>query len=156
MMNIGDKFPAFKLKNQDGAEFDSASLSGKAYVIYFYPRDNTSGCTKEALDFNASLDGFKATGIRVIGVSADSVESHKKFAEKHGLEFTLLSDPDKELLIPVGAWGPKKLYGKEYEGITRTTFLVGADGLVAKVWNKVKVNGHVAEVLKAAEALTWD
>lgn len=152
-MEVGDIFPKFKLADQDGNVFDSGSLEGKPAVVYFYPRDNTSGCTKEALGFNALLSDFEALGVKVIGVSADSVASHRKFADKHGLNFTLVSDPDKVLIKGAGAWGPKKLYGKDYEGIIRSTFLVGADGKVAAAWKKVKVDGHAQAVLDAASAL---
>ncbi|NLL95234.1 MAG: peroxiredoxin [Thermoplasmatales archaeon] len=152
-MEVGDEFPGFRLTDQNGAEVDSAELAGVAHVVYFYPRDNTPGCTAEALDFNASLAEFEAVGVRVLGVSADSVKSHANFADRHGLGFTLLSDPDKVLLNAVGAWGTKRMYGREYEGVFRTTFLIGRDGRVARAWRKVRVKGHVAEVLEAARAL---
>ncbi|MFA5353452.1 MAG: peroxiredoxin, partial [Thermodesulfovibrionales bacterium] len=121
---------------------------GRAVVLYFYPRDNTPGCTQEACDFRDNLNRLTPHAA-VIGVSSDSIASHKRFREKQGLTFPLLSDPDHTVLTAYGAWGEKKMYGKVSEGTIRSTFLITADGLIAKAWKSVKVKGHVDEVLKA-------
>lgn len=149
-MEVGDRFPSFRLKDENGEELDSSSLEGVRYVIYFYPKDNTPGCTKEATEFSASIGQFLMRNIPVIGVSKDSVESHRKFIDKNQLRVKLLSDPDHELMEKVGAWGTKVSYGKETVGTIRTTFLVGKDGLVEAVWRNVRVNGHVDKVLACA------
>ncbi len=147
MLKEGDKAPAFSAVDQDGAPVGSASLEGKPYIVYFYPKDNTPGCTKEACSFRDAYAEYRKKGVAVFGVSADSVASHRKFADKFQLPFTLLSDPDKALLKAFGAWGEKKLYGKVYEGIIRSTFVVGADGLIKKVFPKVSPADHAEEVL---------
>lgn len=149
-LGAGSKVPAFKIQDQDGAPFDSKSLAGAPYVLYFYPKDDTPGCTREACGFRDELGKFKGLGIRVIGVSPDKPESHRKFRQKYGLDFTLLSDTDKTLASALGVWAMKKNYGKEYMGIIRSTFLVGADGKIQAAWRNVKVDGHVAAVLAAA------
>ena len=123
------------------------------YVIYFYPKDNTSGCTKEALEFTELISKFMMRNIPVIGVSRDSPASHRKFIDKYGLKVKLISDPDHVLTEAVGAWGLKKLYGKEYEGVFRSTFIVGKDGKVEAVWKNVKVAGHAENVLERAISL---
>ena len=149
-MEVGDRFPEFRLRDENGEELDSSSLEGIRYVIYFYPKDNTPGCTKEAEEFSASIGQFLMRNIPVIGVSKDSVESHRKFIDKHQLRVKLLSDPDHELMEKVGAWGTKISYGKETVGTIRSTFLVGRDGTVEAVWRNVRVNGHVDKVLACA------
>lgn len=149
-MEVGDRFPEFRLKDENGEELDSSSLDGVRYVIYFYPKDNTLGCTKEAEEFSASIGQFMMRNIPVIGVSKDSVESHRRFIDKHQLRVKLLSDPDHELMEKVGAWGTKVSYGKETVGTIRSTFIVGRDGTVEAAWRNVKVNGHVDKVLACA------
>ncbi len=152
-MEAGEKFPAFVLQDENGDTFDSKTLAGKRYVIYFYPRDNTSGCTREAVAFSENKDAFEALGIQIIGVSKDSVASHRKFVDSKELRIKLLSDPDHKLLEESGAWGTKVMYGKETTGTIRSTFIVGADGKVEAAWKKVKVDGHVEKVLEKARSL---
>jgi thioredoxin-dependent peroxiredoxin len=143
----GDKAPSFELKDQSGKVVSSASLGGKPYVLYFYPKDDTTGCTREACGFRDAMPAFGKRGARIIGVSPDSEASHAKFAGKYGLPFTLLSDPDKVLAKAYGAWGMKKNYGKEYMGIIRSTFVVDGAGKVKRAYYGVKVDGHVDSVL---------
>lgn len=147
MLKEGDRAPAFALADQDGKTVDSADLAGKPYVVYFYPKDDTPGCTTEACSFRDAYAEYRGRGVAVFGVSADTSASHRKFADKFALPFTLLSDPDRSLIAAYGAWGEKKLYGKSYEGILRSTFVVGADGIVKKVFPKVSPADHAAEVL---------
>ncbi len=149
-MEVGDRFPSFRLKDENGEELDSSTLEGIRYVVYFYSKDSTPGCTKEAEEFSANFTNFMLRNIPVFGVSKDSVDSHKKFIEKYQLKVKLLSDPDKELMQAVGAWGPKVSYGKETIGTIRSTFLVGKDGKVEAAWRNVKVAGHVDKVLTTA------
>ncbi len=153
MLEAGQTAPEFALPIQGGGTLSSADLAGAPYVIYFYPRDNTPGCTTEACDFRDGYERVAARGAAVVGVSKDSVASHDRFVAKHELPFHLVSDVDKQLHRAYGAWGLKKMYGKEVEGTFRSTFLVGADGQIAQVWPKVRVKGHVAQVLEALEAL---
>jgi thioredoxin-dependent peroxiredoxin len=138
---VGTKAPAFKLRDQNDEEFSSSRLAKKPYLLYFYPKDNTPGCTTESCDFRDEMANFRALGVTVLGVSPDSTKSHAGFAAKHELPFTLLSDPEHELAEAYGVWALKKNYGREYWGIVRSTFLIGADG---------KVKGHVAAVLEAS------
>ncbi len=152
-MEVGEKFPDFVLQDENDETFDSKTLKGKRYVIYFYPRDNTGGCTREAVAFSENLDRFTEMGIPVIGVSKDSVASHRKFIDSKGLKIKLLSDPDHVLLEASGAWGTKMMYGKETTGTVRSTFIVGPDGKVEAAWKKVKVDGHVEKVLEKAGSL---
>ena len=149
----GDKTPDFDLETDAGTRVSLAGLSGKAFVIYFYPKDDTSGCTKEAIGFSEKLADFQAAGVEVIGVSPDPVKSHQKFRDKHNLSITLASDPDKETLESFAVWKEKSMYGKKYMGVERSTFLVGTDGTIVKAWRKVKIPGHVDAVLEAAKAL---
>ncbi len=149
----GDKTPDFDLETDAGTRVSLAGLSGKAFVIYFYPKDDTSGCTKEAIGFSEKLADFQAAGVEVIGVSPDPVKSHQKFRDKHNLSITLASDPDKETLEAFAVWKEKSMYGKKYMGVERSTFLVGTDGTIVKAWRKVKIPGHVDAVLEAAKAL---
>jgi len=150
---IGKKIPAWKLPASDGSTVKSAELKGRNYVLYFYPRDNTPGCTTEAQDFRDSLTAFADADTDVLGVSADSIASHEKFISKKELNFLLLSDEDQTVCNKFDVIKLKKMYGKEFEGIERSTFLVDADGVLRGEWRKVKVKGHVAEVLESAAAL---
>jgi peroxiredoxin Q/BCP len=143
----------FELPDQSGATVSSESLSGQPYVLYFYPKDDTPGCTTEACGFRDSFDDFDAAGVRVLGVSPDSVARHQKFAGKHGLPFTLLSDSERSLASAYGVWALKKLYGRESMGIVRSTFLVDGQGVIRKAWRGVRVNGHIPEVQAAAAQL---
>jgi peroxiredoxin Q/BCP len=149
----GDKVPAFKLALAEGQTLSPATLKGQPFVLYFYPKDDTSGCTREALDFTAAAKQFAKAGVAVIGVSRDSLESHDKFRRKHKLTVTLASDPDTGVAQTFGVWGEKSLYGRKYMGMERATFLIDARGRVAHVWRKVKVPGHVEAVLDAARSL---
>ena len=149
----GDKAPSFKIATDTGETVSSAGLKGQPYVVYFYPKDDTSGCTKEAVGFSESLKKFDKLGLAVIGVSKDSVESHARFRKKHKLKVALGADPDLKMAEAWGVWGEKTLYGRKYMGIDRSTFLIGKDGIVRRIWRKVKVAGHAAEVLKAAQGL---
>ncbi len=149
----GKKAPAFNLAGSDGRRHKLAELAGRRVVLYFYPRDLTPGCTTEACDFRDNLARLEAAGAVVFGVSKDSLESHAKFIDKHGLGFVLLSDPDLAVHKKYGAWGEKNMYGKTVEGVIRSTFLIDEAGKIAKAWTKVRVNGHVDKVLAALEAL---
>lgn len=151
MVEEGEKAPDFKLMNHEGKPVKLSELKGKTVVLYFYPKDFTSGCTKESCDFRDRSQEFKDTVI--LGVSSDPVESHDDFRHKYNLPFQLLSDPDHKVQESYGAWGEKAMYGKKYMGTVRSTFLIGADGKVKKAWPKVRVDGHVDEVLQAAKAL---
>ncbi|MBN8546695.1 MAG: thioredoxin-dependent thiol peroxidase [Ignavibacteria bacterium] len=149
MLNTGDKAPYFELPNQDGETVKLTDLKGKNVVLYFYPKDDTSGCTKEACSFRDELSIFEGVNATIIGVSGDSVKSHRKFADKYSLNFTLLSDESKQMLEAYGVWKEKSMYGKKYMGIERTTFVIDPEGTIKKVFNKVKVDGHTEEVKKA-------
>ncbi len=143
----GNKAPAFKLESSTGDKVSLADFKDKTLVLYFYPRDNTPGCTTEANDFQAALPKLKRAGATVVGVSKDSIASHCKFADKYGLKFPLLSDPDGKVLEKYGAWGEKNMYGKKSMGIIRTTVVIGPDQRVVKIFPKVRVKGHVDAVL---------
>jgi peroxiredoxin Q/BCP len=149
----GDRAPSFNLPCDGGTKLSLSSLKGQKVVLYFYPKDNTSGCTKEAIDFNALKAKFAKVETAVIGVSPDSVDSHDKFKKKFKLGFPLISDEDKTMLSAYGVWVEKSMYGRKYMGVERTTFLIDRKGKIARVWNKVKVPGHAEEVLEAAKAL---
>ncbi|HEY1691798.1 MAG TPA: peroxiredoxin [Polyangiaceae bacterium] len=149
----GKAAPKFDLEGDDGERSSSKDYAGKWLVLYFYPRDNTPGCTREAQDFTKAAARLKKLGAEVVGVSKDSVQSHCGFKEKIGIGFTLLSDPKLEAHRAYGAWGKKVMYGKEVEGVIRSTFLVGPDGTLAKSWSGVKVDGHVDKVVAAIEEL---
>ena len=153
MIEIGQPAPDFILPQDGGADIALSSLQGGPVVLYFYPRDDTSGCTLEALDFTAQSAEFAAAGARVLGVSKDSVASHGKFRAKHGLGIALLSDAEGDVCERYGVWVEKNMYGKKSMGIERATFLIDREGKVARIWRKVKVDGHVAEVLEAVRAL---
>jgi thioredoxin-dependent peroxiredoxin len=150
---VGDRAPAFRLATDQGDEISSATLKGKPYVLYFYPKDDTSGCTKEAIAFSENGRKFKGLGVTVVGVSKDSTQSHEKFREKYALKVRLGSDPEKKTAEDYGVWVEKKLYGRAYMGMDRATFLVDAMGIIRQIWRKVKVPGHAEAVLEAAKAL---
>lgn len=145
-LEIGSDAPSFCAKDTYGKEHCLDDYKGKWVVLYFYPKDNTPGCTVEAVDFTAMKGDYKAMGAEVIGVSGDSEKSHQKFTDKHDLDLTLLSDPDKDIMEPYGAWTEKKMYGKTFLGIVRSTVLIDPDGKVAHVWPKVKAKGHANAV----------
>ncbi len=153
MIEAGKKAPAFSLKDQDGKTVKLADFAGKNVVLYFYPKDDTPGCTTEACNFRDEHRALEKAGAVVLGVSPDSEARHTKFIAKYSLPFSLLADTEHAVAEKYGAWGEKSLYGKKYLGIIRSTFLIGKDGKVAKVWPKVKVADHVAEVLAAVKAL---
>ena len=153
MLVQGDSAPDVALKDADGAVFTLARYRGKPVVVYFYPKADTPGCTNEAKDFTELAGDFAALGVPVVGVSKDKPAKLKKFADKYGLTVTLASDESGDACEAFGTWLEKSLYGRKYMGIERATFLIGADGVVARVWPKVKVKGHAAEVLEAAKAL---
>uniref|UniRef100_A0A7V3ZXF9 thioredoxin-dependent peroxiredoxin n=2 Tax=candidate division WOR-3 bacterium TaxID=2052148 RepID=A0A7V3ZXF9_UNCW3 len=147
MLKEGDFVQDFCLPDEEGKEVCLSSLKGKWIVLYFYPKDNTSGCTKEAIGFTEKIEDFKKLNAEVIGISKDSVKSHQSFKNKYGLKVKLLSDESAEILKRFGAWGKKKMYGKEVEGTIRSTFLIDPKGRIQKIWRNVKVDGHVDEVL---------
>ena len=149
MIRIGQKAPDFKLASSDGKVLRLKDFSGKKVVLYFYPKDDTSGCTREACSFEAHQDAMKKQGAVVLGVSADSLDSHRKFAEKYRLSFPLLSDEKKEVIAAYGVWKEKSMYGRKYFGIERTTVVIDEKGMIQNIFHKVKVNGHVDEVLAA-------
>lgn len=149
MLKEGDKAPDFTAKDQDGRTVRLSDLRGKRVVLYFYPKDDTPGCTKEACSFRDSYDVFAAKGIEVLGVSIDDERSHQKFVTKYDLPFTLLADTDKKIVNDYGVWGEKSMYGKKYMGTLRKTFLIDETGRIVKVFDKVKVAEHADEVLAA-------
>lgn len=150
---VGDKAPDFTLPTDGGGEVSLKAMKGKTVVLYFYPRDDTPGCTTEACAFRDALPDFSKVKATVIGVSKDTVASHDKFKTKFQLPFPLASDADGKVCEAYSSWGEKSMYGKKYMGIERSTFLIDGNGVVRNIWRKVKVDGHAAEVLKAAEAL---
>ena len=147
MLKEGQKAPPFKLESSDGKTVSLADFAGKSVVLYFYPRDNTPGCTREAEAFRDAAAALKKKNAVVLGVSKDSIASHCKFRDKYRLNFPLLSDPDGDVLEKYGAWGEKVLYGKKSMGIIRSTVVIGPDGKIKKLFPKVKVDGHAEEVL---------
>jgi thioredoxin-dependent peroxiredoxin len=153
MIEAGQAAPDFTLKDQDGHEVTLSRLTGQAVVLYFYPRDDTPGCTKEACAFRDARAEYAKAGAKVIGVSPDTLASHKKFAEKFQLPFTLVADPEKSVCQSYGVWQEKTLYGKTSMGVVRTTFLIDGDGIVRHVFPKVKVDGHSEAVLEAIRGL---
>ena len=152
-LSIGDIAPAISLPRDGGEIVSLSDYSGQNVVVYFYPRDDTSGCTKEAQGFTDMGAEFAAAKTAVLGISKDSVKKHNKFRDKYELGIPLLSDEDGDVCERYGVWVEKKMYGKTYMGIERATFLIGADGKIARIWRKVKVAGHVEEVLGAAQDL---
>ena len=153
MMNVGDMLPDFSLQNQDGTQVDRKSLKGYFSVLFFYPKDDTPGCTKEACDFSGKLVDFEKMDVKVFGISKDSVASHKKFADKHSLDMDLLSDEKTDFLKECGVIAEKSMFGKKYLGIVRTTFIVSPKGKIVEIYRKVSVLGHVKEVLKKVKEL---
>jgi len=149
MLKEGDKAPNFSAKDQDGNTVKLADLKGQRVVLYFYPKDDTPGCTKEACSFRDSDSVYQKKGIRVLGVSTDDEKSHQKFISKFNLPFTLLADIDKKIVNDYGVWGEKSMYGKKYMGTNRKTFLINEQGKIAKIFDKVNVEEHADEVLKA-------
>ena len=149
MLKEGDIAPDFTTKNQNGEDIKLANLRGQRIVLYFYPKDDTPGCTKEACSLRDSFDVFEEKGIKIFGVSNDNEKSHQKFISKFDLPFDLLADTDKELVNKYGVYGEKSMYGKKYMGINRMTFLIDEDGKIVKIFNKVKVAEHADEVLQA-------
>jgi peroxiredoxin Q/BCP len=149
----GTRAPAFKLPSDDGGTVSLGDFKGRKLVLYFYPRADTPGCTREAIDFSRLRAQFDKAGTDILGVSADPVKAQDTFKKKHKLKLALLSDETHKMLEAYGAWGQKSMYGKTFTGVLRTTYLIGADGRIARVWPKVKVDGHAAEVLEAAQAL---
>ncbi|MDR2905311.1 MAG: thioredoxin-dependent thiol peroxidase [Helicobacteraceae bacterium] len=152
-LKVGEKAPDFALLNQDGAEIALADFSGKWVVLYFYPKDSTSGCTKEACDFTAGLKDFEREDSIVLGVSPDSVKSHAKFIDKQNLAHTLLADTERVALTAYGVWREKSMYGRKYMGVARTTFLIDPQGKIAFIWEKVSVTNHAAIVLEKLRSL---
>jgi len=148
----GDKAPAFTLPADGDREVSLSDFAGKSVVLFFYPKDDTPGCTKEAIGFTEHLADFEAAGAVVIGLSKDTAAKHDKFRDKHDLKVTLVSDADSDITEQYGAWVEKKMYGKTYMGIERCTYLIGPDGVIKQVWRKVKVPGHVEAVLEAVKA----
>lgn len=153
MPELGQPAPDFTLLDQNGEETTLSKLKGSPVVLYFYPKDNTSGCTKQACGFRDDYSAFENAGARILGVSPDPVASHAKFAGKHELPFTLLADPEKTVCQAYGVWKEKSMYGRKYMGVERTTFLIDAQGIVRQIFPKVKVTGHIEAVLKAVEEM---
>ncbi len=153
MLKEGDKAPGFELPRDGGEMVKLSQFAGKPLVLYFYPKDDTSGCTKEAIGFSEKIDAFHKAGAEVIGVSPDSVKSHDKFRDKHGLNVMLVADDERKALEAYGVWAEKKMYGRSYMGVDRSTFLIGKDGRIKRIWRSVKIPGHVDDVLDAVKRL---
>lgn len=151
MLEVGTKAPDFALQDKDGNTVSLSDFAGKKAVLYFYPKDNTPGCTRQACAFAAAYNDFKAKDVAVIGISKDSVASHQKFAEKHGLPFILLSDPELTAIQAYGVWQEKKLYGKVSMGVVRTTYIIDENGVIERVLPKVKPDTNAAEILSYLE-----
>ncbi len=151
MLDVGDVAPDFTLPIDGGGEITLSSMRGKKVVLYFYPKDDTSGCTKEACDFREKISEFTKAGAVVLGMSPDSVKKHDKFKAKYDLPFSLVADEEKTALEAYGVWVEKSMYGRKYMGVERSTFLIDADGSIQSVWRKVKVPGHVDAVLDALQ-----
>lgn len=153
MIEINEKAPELNIPDQNNKIVKIEDFKGRWLVLYFYPKDNTPGCTKEACEFTSMMPQFQGLDASIVGVSPDSIKKHNNFIEKQDLKIQLLSDMDKNVLKAYGAWGPKKLYGREYEGVIRSTFLIGPDQHIAHVWPSVRVKGHVEAVIKKLEEL---
>ncbi len=149
-LKIGDKAPNFSLPANGNETVSLADFSGRKLVVYFYPKDNTPGCTTEAIDFTAALQDFDKANTSIVGVSADSVKKHENFIAKHNLGITLLADEEQKMLNDFGVWVEKNMYGRKFMGIERATYLIDTDGKISHIWRKVKVKGHVNAVLEAA------
>lgn len=152
VLSEGTKAPGFELQDSEGKIHKLSDYAGETIVVYFYPKDDTPGCTKEACSFRDSYADFKKAGVTIIGISPDKVESHKKFKEKYALPFTLLADPDHAVCEAFGVWGLKKSFGREYEGVFRTTYVIGPEGEIKRVFENVKPSDHSLEVLEAIAA----
>lgn len=150
---VGSKAPAFALPSDDGGVISLADFKGRKLVLYFYPRADTPGCTRESIEFSKLKREFNRVDTDIVGVSADPVKAQDAFKKKHNLAIPLLSDPTHAMLQDYGAWGKKSMYGKLFMGVIRSTYLIGPDGRIARIWPKVKVDGHAAEVLDAAKSL---
>jgi peroxiredoxin Q/BCP len=151
-LEAGAKAPAFTLENQEGRKVALKDFAGERIVLYFYPADDTPGCTKEACQFNDEITTFKKMGATVIGVSPDGAQKHVAFREKYGLDFDLLSDPDKKVMEKYGAYGEKMMYGKKVLGVIRSTFVIGPSGQIERAWYGVRADGHAVKVLASLEA----
>jgi thioredoxin-dependent peroxiredoxin len=149
MVKEGDSAPDFALPDSDGKIVKLSGMKGRYAVVYFYPKDDTTGCTMEALDFTALKAGFDELNAQIIGISPDSVKKHEKFRDKHVLQVSLLADPERAAIEAYGVWAEKKMYGRAYMGVDRSTFLIGPDGKILRAWRGVKVPGHAEEVLAA-------
>jgi peroxiredoxin Q/BCP len=149
LLAVGDKAPNFRTTDQDGKTVSLGDFEGRKIVLYFYPKDDTPGCTKEACSFRDGWAQFRRRKVAVLGVSVDDERSHKKFAEKYSLPFTLLADPEKKIVQDYGVWGQKSMYGRKYMGTNRVTYLIDEKGKIAAVWPKVKPEGHAEEILEA-------
>lgn len=154
MVEVGKKAPAFTLPADDGEKISLSNLKGKKIVLYFYPKDDTSGCTKEACDFQDNLKSIRRKDAVVLGVSADSIQSHQKFRKKYDLTFPLLSDESREVIEAYGVWKEKSMYGRKFMGIERTTFVIDSEGKISRIFSKVKVQGHVDEVIHALDEIS--
>ena len=152
-LRLGDRAPPFKLPTDGGSEISTAQLKGKPFIVYFYPKDDTSGCTKEAISFTEEKRKFDSLGVEIIGISKDTAASHEKFKKKYKLGITLGSDSEIKVAQAYGVWVEKTLYGRRYMGMERATFLIDAKGVIKQIWRKVRVPGHVAAVLEAARTL---
>ena len=152
MLDIGSKAPDFKAETDSGEQVSLKDFRGKTVVLYFYPKDDTTGCTKEACDFRDNFARLKKAGVVVLGVSPDSVKKHEKFKEKYELPFTLVSDPDKTICGLYDVWKEKSMYGRKYMGVERSTFVIDENGKIKALWRKVKVPGHVEEVMEAVKS----
>lgn len=148
-MNLGDKAPDFRLPRDGGGLVSLSDFAGRKLALYFYPKDDTSGCTAEAIEFNELAPRFAAAGAAILGASPDPVKKHDKFRDKYGLSFPLAADEEKSMLAAYGVWVEKSMYGRKYMGVERSTFLIDETGVIVKVWRKVKAKGHAAEVLAA-------
>jgi thioredoxin-dependent peroxiredoxin len=153
MLKVGSKAPSFSLESDQGKKVSLKDFAGKKVVLYFYPKDDTPGCTKEACSFTENIGALRKSGAVVLGVSADSVESHKKFKNKYGLIFPLLSDPNRETIQKYDVWKEKNMYGKKMMGVERTTFVIDEQGKIAHIFPKVKVDGHTEKVLEKLKSL---
>ncbi len=152
-LNIGDKAPRFELPGDGGGTVRLSDFAGQPVVVYFYPKDDTAGCTAEAIDFSRLKPEFGKAGATVIGISPDSAKKHDKFREKHALTVALAADEERKAIEAYGVWVEKQMYGRSYMGVERTTFLIGRDGRIAKIWRKVRVKGHAEAVLEAVRSL---
>jgi thioredoxin-dependent peroxiredoxin len=148
-LKMGDKAPGFESVNQDGNKIGLSDFSGKKLILYFYPKDNTPGCTAESCNLNDNYNAWLEKGFEVVGISPDSVESHRKFKDKYGLKFNLIADTEKEILQAYGAWGEKSMYGKKYMGVLRTTFVIDENGTIREIFEKVKTKDHTNQILKS-------